>query len=231
MRRPARPAAGSKAARERHPPPPGDARKIGRPSKKHRAPYDIETVTNAAVRVFNRRGYEAASMEDVARETGITKSSLYYHVSGKEELLARALERGFKWLLGVLDEPGAKSGTPLERLRHIVYRSVIITLEFVQEVELLQRVKGNTPTERDAMARRRRFDREVAALVEEAAAARQIRPDADAALLARLIFGMGNSITQWYRREGRLGPEQIAQAMTRLVFEGIVAGPRREAQG
>lgn len=215
----------------RHPPRPAGARKIGRPSKKHRAPYDIEAVTNAAVRVFNRRGYEAASMEDVARETGITKSSLYYHVSGKEELLARALERSFKWLLGVLDEPGAKSGTPLERLRHIVYRSVIITLEFVQEVELLQRVKGNTPTERDAMARRRRFDRAVAALVAEAATARQIRADADAALLTRLIFGMGNSITQWYRREGRLGSEQIAQAMTLLVFEGIVAGPRRDAQG
>lgn len=210
-----RPSAGSKAAGPR------GARKIGRPSKQHRAPYDIEAVTNAAVRVFNRRGYEAASMEDVARETGITKSSLYYHVSGKEELLARALERGFKWLLGVLDEPGAKSGTPLERLRHIVYRSVIITLEFVQEVELLQRVKGNTPTERQAMARRRRFDREVGELVRQAAAAGQIHADLDAALLTRLIFGMGNSITQWYRREGRLGPEQIAQAMTRLVFEGI----------
>ena len=166
-------------------------------------------------------------MEDVARETGITKSSLYYHVSGKEELLARALERAFKSLLGVLDEPGARSGTPLERLRHIVYRSVIITLEFVQEVELLQRVKGNTPTERQAMARRRRFDREVAALVRQAASAGQIDAHVDAALLTRLIFGMGNSITQWYRHEGRLKPEQIAETMTRLVFEGIV----RAAQG
>ncbi len=126
VKKPARPSAGSKTAGPHQPP--GGSRKIGRPSKKHRAPYDIETVTDAAVRVFNRHGYEAASMEDVARETGITKSSLYYHVSGKEELLARALERGFKWLLGVLEEPGARNGTPLERLRHIVYRSVIITL-------------------------------------------------------------------------------------------------------
>src|SRR5215469_12688533 len=110
MKRPMRPSAGPRTAASPQPPA-GGARKIGRPSKKHRAPYDIEAVTNAAVRVFNRRGYEAASMEDVARETGITKSSLYYHVSGKEELLARALERAFKWLLGVLDEPGAKSGT------------------------------------------------------------------------------------------------------------------------
>lgn len=224
MKKPARPPAGSKAADPRRPP--REPRKIGRPSKKHRAPYDIETVTSAAVRVFNRHGYEAASMEDVARETGLTKSSLYYHVSSKEELLARAVERGFKWLLGVLEEPGAKSGTPLARLRHIVYRSVIITLEFVQEVELLQRVKGNTPTERQAMARRRRFDREVAALIRQAAAAGQIRADIDPDLLTRLIFGMGNSITQWYRREGRLKPEQIAGAVSRLVFAGI----ERDAQ-
>lgn len=224
MKKPARPPAGSKASDPRRPRrAPG---KIGRPSKKHRAPYDIETVTSAAVRVFNRHGYEAASMEDVARETGLTKSSLYYHVSSKEELLARAVERGFKWLLGVLEEPEAKSGTPLARLRHIVYRSVIITLEFVQEVELLQRVKGNTPTERQAMARRRRFDREVAALIRQAAAAGQIRTDVAPDLLTRLIFGMGNSITQWYRREGRLKPEQIAGAVSRLVFEGI----ERDAQ-
>jgi hypothetical protein len=143
-------------------------------------------------------------MEDVARETD-HQVELYYHVSGRR-LLARALERAFKSLLAVLDEPGARSGTPLERLRHIVYQSVIITLEFVQEVELLQRVKGNTPTERQAMARRRRFDREVAALVRHAGAAGQIDAHVDAALLTRLIF---------------------AETMTRLVFEGIV----RDAQG
>jgi AcrR family transcriptional regulator len=212
----------AKAVERQHPR--RGSRKIGRPSKQHREPYDIETVTDAAVRVFNRRGYEAASMEDVARETGLTKSSLYYHVSGKEELLGRALERAFNRLLSVLEEPGAKSGTPLARLKHIVYRGVIITLEFVQEVELLQRIKGNTPTERQAMARRRRFDREVAAIVAEAAAAGELRSDIAPGLLTRLIFGMGNSITQWYRREGPMRPEQIAQAVLGLVFEGIARG-------
>ncbi len=219
MKRRARPRAGSKAAAGVGSSP--GARKIGRPPKHHRAPYDIESVTAAAVSVFNRRGYEAASMEDVARETGITKSSLYYHVSSKEELLSRALERAFKWLLGVLDEPGAQRGTPLERLRHIVYRGVIITLAFVQEVELLQRVKGNTPTERAAMMRRRRFDSEVAKIVREAIAAGEIDASIDARLLTRLIFGLGNSLTQWYRPEGRLKPEQIAEAVSHLIFSGI----------
>jgi hypothetical protein len=77
------------------------------------------------------------------------------------------------------------------------------------------------------MARRRRFDREVAALVRQAAAAGQIDSGVDAGLLTRLIFGMGNSITQWYRHEGRLRPEQIAAAMSRLVFEGIARDVRK----
>jgi len=227
MKRPVRPLAGSKAVSGRVPA--RAARKLGRPSKGHRRPYDIETVTDAAVRVFNRRGYEAASMEDVARETGLTKSSIYYHVSGKEELLARALERAFGRLLGVLEEPGAKAGAPLERLKHIVRRAVIITLGFVQEVELLQRIKGNTPTERQAMVRRRSFDREVGALVRQAAQAGEIRSDVDAGLLTRLMFGMSNSITQWYKPSGRLGIEQIADAVCEIVFEGIERAARLDS--
>jgi len=168
-------------------------------------------------------------MEDVARETGLTKSSLYYHVASKEELLARALERAFGPLLAILEEPGATSGTPLDRLRHIVHRSVMLTLEFVQEVELLQRIKGNTRTERNALEWRRRMDREVARLVDEAARAGQIRSDIEPHLVTRLIFGMSNSITQWYRQQGRLEAAEIAAAVSAMVFEGIAGARGRPA--
>ena len=201
-----------------------ELKKPGRPAKGDRKPYDLEMVIDAAIQVFSRRGYEASSMEDVARETGLTKSSLYYHVASKEELLARALERAFAPLLAILDESEAKSGSPLARLRHIVYRSVNITLEFAQEVELLQRIKGNTGTERNGLEWRRRMDHAVAALVEQAAQAGEIRADIDPGLLTRLIFGMSNSITQWYRAKGSLGREEIAAAVLATVFEGLAKG-------
>jgi AcrR family transcriptional regulator len=204
--------------------PRGGQKKAGRPAKGDRRPYDLEMVIDAAVRVFNRRGYEASSMEDVAQETGLTKSSLYYHVASKEELLRRALQRAFGPLLAILDEPAAKEGTPLERLRHIVQRSAVITLEFVQEVELLQRIKGNTRTERKALEWRRRIDQAVTLLVEQAARAGEIRADIEPGLLTRLIFGMSNSITQWYRASGRIAAQTIASAVSAMVFEGITRG-------
>lgn len=194
---------------------------MGRPPRASRAPYDIEMVTAAAVRVFNRRGYEASSMRDVARETGLSKSSLYYHVSGKEELLERALERAFGPLFRVLDEAGAKDGSALERLRYIVRRIAAITLEFAPEVELMQRIKGNTPSERAALERRRDFDRRVSALAADAAAAGEVRRDIEPGLLTRLVFGMSNSVTNWYRAEGPQPADEIAAAVSMLVFEGI----------
>ena len=54
--------------------------------------------------VFNERGYEAASMEDLAKASGFTKSTFYHHVSGKEELLRMAVNRALDALSAALDE-------------------------------------------------------------------------------------------------------------------------------
>ncbi|HZP44757.1 MAG TPA: TetR/AcrR family transcriptional regulator [Candidatus Binataceae bacterium] len=178
-------------------------------------------VLDAAVRVFNRCGYEASSMNDIARATGLSKSSLYHHVASKEELLERALERAFTPLLAVFEEPAALSGSAVERLRVIIDRVTSITLEHVHEVELLQRVKGNTRTEREALRRRQKVDSAVRAIVEEAIRSGDVRTDLDPSLVTRLIFGMSNSVTQWYRADGKLTPQAIARAVSAIVFEGI----------
>ncbi|NED90962.1 helix-turn-helix transcriptional regulator, partial [Streptomyces sp. SID11233] len=55
--------------------------------------YTPESLLSVAVGVFNDRGYDGTSMEHLARAAGISKSSIYHHVSSKEELLRRAVSR------------------------------------------------------------------------------------------------------------------------------------------
>jgi AcrR family transcriptional regulator len=183
--------------------------------------YDAASLLAVAVAEFNTRGYDATSMEDLSRAAGITKSSFYHHVSGKEDLLRAALERALDGLFAVLDERHARTGRPVDRLRYIVRRQVEVLQAELPYVTLLLRVRGNTETERWALERRRAFDAVVAELVREAAAAGQVRADVDPAVAAKLLSGTVNSIVEWYR-PGRHGAEGLSEDVVRSVFEGVL---------
>lgn len=200
---------------------PGRTRKVRGGGGARRPVYDAVSLLAVAVAEFNTRGYDATSMEDLSRAAGITKSSFYHHVRGKEELLRAALDRALSGLFGILDEPGARDGAALDRLRHIVRRQVEVLIAELPYVTLLLRVRGNTDTERWALDRRREFDVTIRALVAEAVEAGQVRRDVDPALAARLLSGTVNSIIEWYR-PGRAVADSLPGEVVRAVSEGIL---------
>ncbi|WP_438292834.1 TetR/AcrR family transcriptional regulator [Streptomyces sp. HUAS TT7] len=188
--------------------------------------YTPETLLTVAVRVFNERGYDGTSMEHLSKAAGISKSSIYHHVAGKEELLRRAVSRAIDGLFGVLDEPGAQRGRSIERVEYVTRRTVEVLMAELPYVTLLLRVRGNTKTERWAMERRREFDQRVSDLLKSAVADGDLRADLDIRLATRLLFGMVNSLVEWYRpqREGEADGDQVADTVVRMAFEGLRTG-------
>lgn len=194
---------------------------MGRPSAKERKPYNMDAIVDVAVQVFLRHGYDGASLDQVAEAAGITKASIYYHAEGKEALLKHGAGRALDALFAVLEEPAAIDGLALDRLKHVVRRTIEITVKRLPEVALLLRVRGNTETERWILDRRRRFDRLVVKIVGEAQAKGELRADIEAGLITRLLFGMLNSITEWYRPGGGLNADDVVAAATRIAFNGL----------
>lgn len=196
-----------------------------------RPAYDAESLTDVAVAVFSTRGYDATRMEHIARAANISKSSLYHHVSNKEELLGRALSRAVGGLTAILSEPAAVEGAPAARLEYVLRRTVEAELQFLPEVSLLIRVRGNTTVERQALEERRRFQDRLAELVADAQRAGEIGDHIDAGLFVRLALGMSNSLVDWYRPDGAWSARQIADALIQLVMKptksSIVANGRR----
>lgn len=183
--------------------------------------YDADSLLEVAVRVFTERGYDGTSMEDLARAARITKSSFYYHVSGKEELLRRSLDRALDRLFAVLGEPEALEGRAIDRLEHVVRGSIEVLVDELPHVTLLLRVRGNTKVERRALERRREFGRAVTRLVTEAVQEGDLRPQIDESLTARLLFGMVNSVVDWYRPDGgTLTSRALADAVVGLTVDG-----------
>lgn len=195
------------------------------PTRRGRPGHDQQSVLRAAIELFNRQGYDATSMGDLARELGLTKSAIYHHVPSKEHLLERALDEALDALTSALDLIRADgSATPDARLRAAVRASVVVLANHLPAVTLLLRVRGNTPAEQRALARRREIDHRLAEMVREAADAGAIRDDVDPLVISRLIFGMVNSLTEWLRDSSDV--DELADTVTTLAFDGLVRSGR-----
>ncbi len=192
-----------------------ERRRSGRPG------HDADSVLRVAARVFNERGYDGTSMEDLARALGVTKSAIYHHVTGKTELLRRSLDLALDALFDVTREEGATTGPAIDRLEYVLRGSVRVLVEELPHVTLLLRVRGNTDVEKHALERRREFDHLIADLVREGVSDGDIRADVDPAVASRLLFGMVNSVVEWYKPDRGLDHPEIADTLARIAFSGL----------
>ena len=174
----------------------------------------------AAVRLFNDKGYEATSISDLAEALGITKSTIYHHVTSKQDLLRMAINHALDGLQQAAAEVEALDAPAIERLELLIRRSVLVLADRLEFVTLLLRVRGNNAIESNALMRRRILDAQVTELVKEAQAAGDLRADIDPATAARLMFGMVNSLAEWYQPR-RDGAAPLADAVVGMAFEGL----------
>jgi AcrR family transcriptional regulator len=188
-----------------------------------RVRHDRASILRVAVDVFNQHGYDATSMGVLAEHLGLTKSAIYHHVSGKEHLLELALDEALGGLEAILADVRARTGSSGERLEFVLRSAVGVLTERLPFVTLLVRLRGNTDIERRAMERRRTFDRAVAALVDEARSEGSLRSDVDARTTTRLLFGMINSIVEWFRPGGAMTADTLADDVIKVAFYGVLS--------
>ncbi|TFC46626.1 TetR/AcrR family transcriptional regulator [Cryobacterium sp. TMT1-21] len=190
-------------------------------TKRGRPGYDQRAILEVAVAAFNEFGYDATSMGVLATRLFLSKSAIYHHFSSKEEVLELALDEALDGLEGVLRDENARVGPAIDRLAWVLRGAVEVLTSRLPYVTLLLRVRGNTVVERTALARRRAFDRAVSALVTEARDEGSLRSDIDPRIVTRLLFGMVNSIVEWYRPEGPEDAETLADDVLAVALDGL----------
>ena len=191
------------------------------PARRGRPGYDRDQVLTVAVQLFNDQGYDATSVADLAAKLGVTKSALYHHVDSKESILQTALDDALSSLEGAFDDAVREHDDAIGRLRQVVRGAVGVLARKLPQVTLLLRVRGNSEIERAALERRRAFDHRVTAIVRDAQSEGALADDIDAAVATRLIFGMVNSLTEWYRPGGPVTPDRLADDVLRIALDGL----------
>lgn len=189
------------------------------PARRGRPGYDRRGLLEASVAVFNESGYDATSVAALATRLGLSKAALYHHFSSKEEILETALGEALDGLEGVLAE--TRTVVPSERLAAVLQGAVRVLAANLPSVTLLLRVRGNSDVERRALERRRAFDQEVTGIVRAAQEDGAVRGDVDASVATRLLFGMVNSLIEWYRPGGAEDADALARDVLTVALDGL----------
>jgi AcrR family transcriptional regulator len=195
-------------------------------TRRGRPGYDQRAVLDVAVDAFNEYGYDATSMGVLAERLGLSKSAIYHHFAAKEDILELALDEALTALENVLASTnelaaGQSDAPASDRLAAVLRGAVNVLVDKLPAVTLLLRVRGNTDVERRALARRRAFDRAVASLVVEARDEGSLRSDIEPGIVARLLFGMINSIVEWYRPGGQVDAATLADDVLAVALDGL----------
>lgn len=193
----------------------GTAPRRGRPG------YDRDEMLGVIVEVFTDHGYDAATLELIAKRLGLSKSAVYHHFSSKAEMLETALSRVLDDLDAVFNSPSATEGPADERIHFVVRGATRVACEQRQYLTLLLRLHGNSEAELAAMQRRREFDARLRGLFELSLAEGTLREDIDPGLAERMTFGLINSIVEWYRPGGRFNADEIADSVMLFLRGGL----------
>ncbi|MGQ0712916.1 MAG: TetR/AcrR family transcriptional regulator [Gemmatimonadaceae bacterium] len=190
----------------------------------------LDALLAAAARVFAKRGYHETSMRDLARESGVSLSGLYYYVKSKEELLYLIQERNFAAVLDGMRESTAGVDDPVNRLARFIDNHLDYFASHMAEMKVLSHEAGALTGSFLARvsAQKQEYTR---ALMDILADVERTQGPAhvNRRIATYTLFGMMNWIYNWYDPLGDLSVEVLSQSMCRLFLGGYVGLPVSEA--
>ncbi|GIG88890.1 TetR/AcrR family transcriptional regulator [Plantactinospora endophytica] len=186
---------------------------------------------DAAVRVFSRRGFHAASMDEIADEAGISKPMVYAYLGSKEELFTACLHREGTRLLEAIVGAVVPDLPFEERL----WRGLRAFFRFVGAhrdgwAVLYRQGRGERPFAGELAAMRHRIIEVVAGMLDRGLAAdgREVRP-AELEIMAYALVGASESVADWLADHPDADPDVLAGRMMDFAWTGagnLLAGRR-----
>lgn len=188
-----------------------------------------EELLDIAARMFDEHGFDRVSMAMIAREVGLGRSAIYHYFASKDDILASIVESEALAPVGRIRQLASEPGrSPTDRLRAVVHDGVVRRLSFGSRFVRLARLEAQIPEHlrRDYDRSRRTIYDEHVRLIQEGVASGEFRP-VDVQIAAFAIIGMANWTSRWYRPDGRLTAEEVAEAIAEMAVT-TVRGPETQ---
>lgn len=184
-----------------------------------------EEIRKQAAEVFAERGFDRASIRDLARLAGMSLAGLYYYYRGKDEILYDIQRGAFRTLLD--QHAGALAGVtdPERKLKQVIDGHLAFFAANLAEMKVMSReseqLEGELAAEVSGL--RRRYFRLVRGIIEEIGRDRPLKENVRPAVAAFLLFGMMNWMYTWYDADRDGTAADLARAVREIFLGGILA--------
>ncbi len=183
----------------------------------------LRSILQQAARLIYLKGYEGTSMQDIADACGMTKAGLYHHIATKEGMLLAIMHYGMDLFEERVLEPVKVISDPLARLKATMANNVeLVTHDSTKEVTIILHEHSTLTGEakREINGRKKQYVRFLEQTFEQAMATGQIR-EVNATLASFSFLGSVLWTYKWYRSDGALTPQQLADGISDLFFRGL----------
>jgi len=187
----------------------------------------LDDIITAAAKVFQTKGYHAATVQDIADAVGILKGSLYHHVKSKEDLLYLIVKEPIARIYEEMAEIVASDRPAGEKLRRAIathldafdrhYPHLFVYLHEREEMKRRFREQFKLSP--------KQYERCWQQILREGVKSGEFRPDLDVQVVSYGLLGMLNWLYKWYDPRGRLGVREVADQLSALALGGLTAAP------
>ena len=183
----------------------------------------LEIILQSAARCFNRKGYQATKMGDIAHDLGVSKAALYYYVKSKEEIIfqchSAALDVAMEGIQMAEALPDPADVKLYVALRHFIegmtdrLKGCVVLTEGMLSARLY----------RELVRRRDEYERRLRRIVEAGVASDAFAP-CDPKMVVLAMLGAMNWIPRWYSPDGERTPKEIGETFARYLVRGLGQG-------
>lgn len=185
-----------------------------------------QEILNKSAALFSRNGYGATTLEEIARELGITKPTLYHYIDTKSDLLYAICDQAVGQLLGKAREIHDSSLGALDKLEELIRLHLSLfskygdfaNVFFAEEKELPERQRTRI------RSLSREYEEILRATLRQAVEESYFR-EIDVPMTARIVSGMCNWLPAWFRKSGPLSTDEIASMFTEFVIRACERRP------
>lgn len=176
-----------------------------------------------ATKLFAEQGYDRTSVQEIVDAAGVTKGALYHYFGSKDDLLHEIYGRVLRLQQERLDHFADADAPVAQRLRDAAADVVVTTIENLDDTKIFFRTMHHLSPEKDKQVRaeRRRYHERFRALIEEGQNTGVFAADIPADLVVDYHFGSVHHLGTWYREDGPLSPQQVADHLAELLLRAL----------